>query len=63
MRHGTCRSGGGERNSEGDRVSMTVISFSNETFEDRWISRWKRSRSYKVSAVCEVVAAREAAGV
>lgn len=42
---------------------MTVISFSNETFEDRWISRWKRSRSYKVSAVCEVVAAREAAGV
>lgn len=42
---------------------MTVISFSNETFEDRWISRWKRNRSYKVSAVCEVVAAREAAGV
>jgi hypothetical protein len=32
-------------------------------FEDRDTSRWKRSRGYKASAVCEMVAARGAAGV
>lgn len=30
---------------------------------NRSISRWRRSRGYKASAVCEMVAAREAAGV
>lgn len=36
----------------------------NGTFVTRGISRWRRSRkSYKVFAVCEIVAAREAAGI
>ena len=49
------------KSTEGDE--RLVGYFVNGTFVSRGISRWMRNRGYKVSAVCEMVAAREAAGV
>jgi hypothetical protein len=49
------------RNAKGERLlSNDVV---KGTCEDRDIIRWRRSRNYKASAVCEMVAALEAAGV
>lgn len=64
MRHGTCGNAGMEKteNAEGER-RLQDSDNAKVTFEDRVIIRWKRNRGYKASAVCEMVAAREAAGV